>query len=118
MRVTSSKYPNLTVDGVVQFVDGEAEVTDKKVLARLRKLDAKYGVEVGEDAEPKKDKADANAKDADSAPDAEADPGSDKPAGNAKRDEWVEYAKARGVAVDDDTKVADIKAAVDKLDGA
>jgi hypothetical protein len=117
--VRSETYKGLIVSDVgVRFVDGELEVEDPKVLARLRRL-AHLGVVVPDDVPSGRrsgsrggtragqgsagkgkapEPANAPQKPAD-----EPEGGVIEPKGNASREEWAAYAAHLGVQVPDDS---------------
>ncbi|WP_163185972.1 hypothetical protein [Cellulosimicrobium sp. SL-1] len=116
--VRSEKYKGLIVGDVgLRFVDGELEVEDPKVLARLRRL-AHLGVVVPDDTPSGRrsgprsgTKAGQGATGKGKAPEPASTPqkpadapegGVAEPKGNASRDEWAAYAAHLGLEVPDD----------------
>jgi len=86
VRFVSERYPFLHVHDLgVRFVDGEAEVTGNRGIARLKALDPSYGVR------PAGDQADHE-------PEGAGDPPV-PPAASAAKAAWVDWAvEALGVS--------------------
>ena len=58
MKFKCDRYPQLDVHGVVKFVDGEADVTDKAAIDALKALPDEYGVKAATGGRRKSDEGD------------------------------------------------------------
>ena len=108
MIIRSEKYPQLLVVGVVQFLNGAAEVDDPALIERLRKYSS-VGVVVPDAAEaPAPDLPPASLDDqaaAETPPPADNEHVADgaelfEPKGNASLEEWQAYATQKGIPAD------------------